>query len=79
MTALVTALNTEFTPAVGDFIASVTGDASAMLQRKSDAAASDWAMVGSIHQRAVNISNPVAGAVYRFVSTYGTPTVRAEQ
>lgn len=79
MAALVTALDTEFTPAAGSFIASVTGGASAMLQRKSASGASDWAIVGSYHQEAVTIENPVAGAVYRFTATYGTPSVRADQ
>ncbi len=78
MASLVSALNTEFTPAAGDFIAQATGGA-AILQRK-DSSGVAFADVGLVDQ-AVIVSNPVAGAVFKFITalTYGTPTVQADQ
>lgn len=80
MATLVSALAAEFTPAAGDFVAQATGGV-AQLQRKQTSGAA-FARVGEI-SGAVVVSNPVAGAVYKFVAydtaTYGTPTVQADQ
>lgn len=76
MATIATALNTEFTPAVGDFIAqSTNGDAA--LMRKNSAGAG-FAAVGVISEAAI-VDNPVAGAVYKFVAHTGNPVVQADQ
>lgn len=79
MAALVTALDTTFTPAAGDFIAQSTG-APANLLRKTANGAANFALVGVVAAgQGVTVSNPVAGAVYKFTAVSGTPTVRADQ
>ena len=78
MAALVTALDTEFTPAVGDFNVQVTG-APATLVRKNVAGAT-FAPVEAPIAGSFICSNPIAGAVYKFQSSLpGTSTVRADQ
>lgn len=77
MAALVTALATDFTPAVGDFIIQVTGGSASLVRRNVTGAAT--ATVGVIDSgSAVICSNPIAGAVYQLVSSNGA-TVRADQ
>lgn len=79
MTALTTALDTEFTPAAGDFIVQVTGGSPANLLRKN-AAGAEYAVLGVLESGAARIvSNPVSGAVYKFTAVSGTPSVRADQ
>ena len=75
MASLVTALETDFTPAAGDFIIQVTV-APATLLRKNASAASYTVVQDSIIG-AWNVSNPVAGAVYRFRGD--ASVVRADQ
>lgn len=77
MATLASALDTEFTPAVGDFIAQATGG-NASLVRKNSAGA-EFALVTSTLNGAVVVSNPVAGAVYKFTAPSGTPLVQADQ
>lgn len=84
MAALVTAVDTEFTPAVGDFTVQCTAGL-ARLERKNATGAA-WATNGGDLQAGdfKNVSNPIAGAIYRFTARtpYGVtlaPVVRADQ
>lgn len=80
MATIVSALDTEFTPATGYFNAQVTGGM-AILQRKNTSGAA-WAEAARIHGAAVVVMNEVAGAVYRFTAAspaVGTPVVQADQ
>jgi hypothetical protein len=73
-------LDTTFTPAAGDFIAQVTGGGAVSLMRKTASGAAAFAFVGTIQANtSVTVSNPVAGAVYKFTAVSGTPAVRADQ
>jgi hypothetical protein len=76
MATLVSALNTEFTPEVGSFIAQTTGGEASLLRKNSAGAA--FAAVGVIED-AVIVDNPVAGAVYKFSASFGAPIVQADQ
>ena len=76
MATIASALDTEFTPAAGDFIAQATGG-TALLVRK-DSAGAAFADVALI-DKAVVVSNPIAGAVYKFQTRYGSPVVQADQ
>lgn len=77
MATLVSTLGTEFTPSAGDFIASSSGGPSLLMRKNTST--SPYAMVGMV-SGAIVVSNPVAGAVYRFDSYQGsTPTVQADQ
>jgi hypothetical protein len=76
MTTLTTALNAEFTPAVGNFNVQCTGGV-ATLQRKNSAGAA-FAPCGAVDGARV-VYNDVADAVYRFVDFSGTPAVQADQ
>lgn len=80
MALLTSTLEAEFTPAVGDFVAQSTGIGLVTVMRKNAAAAA-WAPAegGSLFDRAAVISNPVAGAVYKFTLNSGSPVVRADQ
>jgi len=76
MASLTTALNTDFTPAAGDFIAQATGAKAVLLRKNAGAAA--FAVVGTIERdTGVIVANPVAGAVYKFDGEGAT--VRADQ
>lgn len=79
MAALTTALETPFTPAVGDFIVQCTQGVAA-LQRES-AIGAGWTDVGFITgNEAPIVSNPVSGARYKFVQIgVTTAVVRADQ
>ena len=77
MASLVSAVDTEFTPAAGDFIASVVGGTAALVRKNSSGTA--FAEVGRISNAGVIVSNPIAGAVYKFVSVSGSPTVQSDQ
>lgn len=78
MATLVTAVATEFTPAVGDFNVQCTGG-EARLDRKQTVGAA-FAVVGylTVNDSKV-VGNPIAGAVYRFTTVNGTPVVQADQ
>lgn len=76
MATLTTALDAEFTPAVGDFNVQATGGV-ATLMRKNTAGAA-FGPVGKVDGAHV-VENAVAGAVYKFVSFTGTPVVQADQ
>ena len=81
MALLTSALDTNFTPAVGEFIVQVTGKAPANLLRKN-ASAADWAVLGVLPPgSALVVRNPVAGAIYKFTDNGGadSPTVRADE
>jgi hypothetical protein len=69
MASLTTSTDTDFTPAAGDFNVQVIG--SVQLVRKNSAGA-PFALVQSIINGAVVVSNPVAGAVYRLTSMQGS-------
>lgn len=73
-------LDTEFTPAAGDFIAQVSGNSAANLLRK-DVSGAAFVLVGTIMGEAKVISNPVGGAIYKWTAVYpaSAPTVRADQ
>lgn len=76
MATLVSALETEFTPAAGDFIVQVTnGMANLLRKNTSGAPFSRVDCIGS----AVIVDNPVAGAIYKFQSVSGSPAVQADQ
>lgn len=78
MAQIASAVNTPFTPAVGDFIVQCTGGVVGLQRRNAAAAA--WVDVGTItSNEAPIVSNPIAGADYQFVTIVGTPTVRADQ
>lgn len=76
MATLVSALNTEFTPAVGDFIVQSTNGRAALMRKNVSGAG--FAAVGVISE-AVIVSNPVAAAVYKMMAHEGTPVVQADQ
>ena len=77
MAALTTANDTEFTPAAGEFIAQATGAAATLLRKNVSGAA--FASAGRIEPgMAYVVSNPVAGAVYKFAADAGA-TVREDQ
>lgn len=77
MATLTSALNTEFTPSVGDFNVQVTGGI-AVLERKNSSGA-QFAEVGKLENQAMICENPIAGAVYRFRQLSGTCAVQADQ
>ncbi len=74
MATLTTALNTAFTPAVGDFIVQCSSGVAALERRNTAGAA--WVSVGIVTGNdAPIVSNPVAGASYRFVQVGATTAV----
>lgn len=77
MATLVSALDTDFTPAAGDFIVQATAGAAVLMRKNTSGAA--FAPVGVIDKAGVIVSNPIANAVYRLVAHTGTPTVQADQ
>lgn len=79
MTTLTTALDAEFTPAAGDFVAQVAGGGAYLMRKQTSGAA--FVRVGLLRGDGVIVSNPVAGAIYKFVAAdVGiTPTVQADQ
>lgn len=78
MATLTSALDTDFTPAVGDFIAQATGGFAQLLRKNTAGAA--WAVAAGNLNGAVIVSNPVTGAVYRFTNSGSTtPIVQADQ
>lgn len=76
MATLTSALDTDFTPAVGDFNVQATGGVATLMRKNSAPAA--FSPVGAVDGAKV-VSNPIAGAVYRFVSFSGSPVVQADQ
>lgn len=77
MATLTAALNAEFTPAVGDFNAQTSAGRS-ILWRKQTAGAA-FVEVGRMHNNAVIVSNPIAGAVYKFTAVDPAVAVQADQ
>ena len=79
MAQISSALDTDFTPAIGDFICDV-GGGTVMLLRRS-AAGAPLRQCGQIGPgQGVVVSNPVAGAVYQATAMFGSsPTFRADQ
>lgn len=77
MATLASAVETEFTPAVGDFNVQVTGGVVTLLRKNTSGAA--FSAVQPAFSGAFICGNPVAGAVYKFAVTSGTPTVQADQ
>jgi hypothetical protein len=79
MAVLTTALDTDFTPAVGDFLVQCTGG-SVQLMRKNNSGAA-LASCSILTNEAKTVSNPVTGAVYRFAKVHPntTPVVSADQ
>jgi hypothetical protein len=76
MATIASALDTEFTPAAGDFIVQCTNGTASLMRKNSSGAA--FASIGSVSE-AVNVDNPVAGAVYKFRRETGSPAVQADQ
>lgn len=78
MAVLTAALNTPFTPSVGEFIVQSSGVVD--LQRKNNSGAS-FVTVETLYPGAKNVSNPIAGAIYQLVPiiTGAAPTVSADQ
>ena len=77
MTTLVTALDTEFTPAVGDFNVQVSSGTATLLRKNASGAA--FAVVQSAVAGAFVCSNPIAGAVYKFSAPSSSTVVQADQ
>ena len=77
MTTLVSAVNTVFTPAVGDFNVQATG-APTLLQRRNTAGAG-WITVGNLNESGGIVSNPIAATDYRFISHNAAAVVQADQ
>lgn len=77
MATLTTALNSAFTPGVGDFIAQTTGPV--VLERRNTTGAA-WVAAASMERGSYIVANPVDGAQYRFVPV-GSPnaSVQADQ
>lgn len=77
MATLVSALDTEFTPAVGDFNVQVSKGVATLLRKNASGAA--FAVVQSVVSGAFVCSNPIAGAVYKFSAPDSTTVVQADQ
>jgi hypothetical protein len=78
MATIATALNTPFTPVVGDFIVQVTGGAVHLM--RANAAGATPTLCGTVGQGAAMIvANPVAGAIYTALPAGGTPVFQADQ
>jgi hypothetical protein len=77
MATIATALETEFTPAAGDFIVQATGRPVSLVRKNTSGAA--FASVAAIDNQALIVSNPIAGAVYKFVATGLPAVVQADQ
>jgi hypothetical protein len=77
MATLVTALNTEFTPAVGDFNVQVSSGVATLLRKNTSGSA--FAVVQSAVSGAFVCTNPIAGAVYQFTAPQSTTVVQADQ
>ena len=77
MTTLVSALDTEFTPAVGDFNVQVSSGVATLLRKNSAGVA--FAVVQSVVAGAFVCSNPIAGAVYKFSAPSSSTVVQADQ
>lgn len=76
MAIICSALNTEFTPAVGDFHVQTVGEANLM---RKNASGTGFILVDTIRGRALICSNPIASTVYRFDAVSLSPTVEAAQ
>lgn len=77
MATLVSALATEFTPSAGEFIIQVTGGVAQLMRKNSSGA--EFAAISDQLQGGYTVSNPVAGAVYKFSAFSGSPIVQADQ
>ena len=77
MASLVSALDTEFTPAVGDFNVQVSSGVATVLRKNSAGVA--FAVVQSVVAGAFVCSNPIAGAVYKFSAPSSSTVVQADQ
>jgi hypothetical protein len=79
MATLTTALNTSFTPAVGDFIAQASGGMVYLQRRNTSGSA--WVNIQPNIDAlgAVVVNNPIAGADYQFVSATTAAVVSADQ
>ncbi len=77
MASLVSALDTEFTPAVGDFNVQVSSGVATLLRKNSAGVA--FAVVQSVVDGAFVCSNPIAGAVYKFSAPSSSTVVQADQ
>lgn len=77
MASLVSVLETEFTPAVGDFNISVTGGSATLFRKNSSGTAFAAVPPGALAGAYV-CANPIAGAVYKFQSPVAA-TVQADQ
>ena len=77
MASLVSALDTEFTPAVGDFNVQVSSGVATLLRKNSAGVA--FAVVQFVVAGAFVCSNPIAGAVYKFSAPSSSTVVQADQ
>lgn len=72
MANLTATLNSSFTPSAGDFLAQATNGVSQLQRANSSTCA--WATIEGFIRGALIVSNPVAGAGYRFIAA-GTTNV----
>ena len=78
MPTIASALNTPFTPAIGDFNVQVVNGSIQLM--RANASGAPPVLVGVVGQgQAVIVSNPVAGAVYTAVQFVGNPVFQADQ
>lgn len=78
MATLTSSVNTDFTPAVGDFIVQVSGGTASITRRNTSGAAN--VSIGTLTNGAGVVSNPIAGAIYQFVPQGSTVVaVQADQ
>lgn len=77
MAILVSALDTDFTPAVGDFNVQATGGLATLLRKDSAGAA--FAPVPGLIAGGMVCSNPIAGAVFRLSSPTSATVVQVDQ
>lgn len=77
MATIASALDTEFTPSNADFIVSVAGGTASLMRKNSSGGA--FVEVARITSTGAIVSNPIAGAVFKFVAVNGSPVVQADQ
>lgn len=78
MASLVSALDTEFTPAVGDFNVQVSTGVAKLLRKNSSGVPFAPVPPGALSGAFV-CNNPIAGAVYKFTAPSSSTVVQADQ
>ncbi|CAB4153161.1 hypothetical protein UFOVP607_52 [uncultured Caudovirales phage] len=77
MATLTSTIETEFTPAVGDFNVQVTGGTATLLRKNTTGAA--FSVAQPAFAGAYICNNPIAGAVFKFSAPTGAAVVQADQ